>query len=97
LVEEKLKKEHLRLETVKDSFRNYGEYARQIIQNNIDRFMDSLLNRLLHIDKKNKRNHEKLDGLLRQIKKHSDNAKLGKESGGNDYLFRDVSAVFQKD
>lgn len=73
LVEDQLKKEHLRLETVKSSFRSYGEYARQIFQNSLDRFMDLLLNKLLQIDKKNKRNFERLEALARQTRRYLEN------------------------
>jgi hypothetical protein len=59
--------------------------------------MDSLLNTFLQIDKKNKRNHEKLDGLLKQIKRHSDNAKLSNVNVKHASLFRSGSAMFQKD
>lgn len=72
LVEDKLKKEHLRLETVKSSFRSYSDYARQLTQNSLDRFMDLLLNKLLQMDKKHKRNTERLEALARQTRRQLD-------------------------
>ena len=69
LVEDKLKKEHLRLETVKNSFRSYSDYSKQIIQNSLDRFMDCLLNRLLQMDKKYKRSLERMETVAKQAKR----------------------------
>jgi len=54
---------------VKSSFRSYSDYTKQIIQNSLDRFMDLLLNKLLQMDKKYKRNVERMDALARQTKR----------------------------
>ena len=68
-MEDKLKKEHLRLETVKSSFRSYSDYSKQIIQNSLDRFMDALLNRLLQMNKKYKGNLERIETVAKQAKR----------------------------
>ncbi len=71
-MEDKLKKEHLRLETVKSSFRSYSDYSKQVIQNSLDRFMDLLLNKLLLMDKKYKRNLERMEILTKQVKRQTE-------------------------
>jgi hypothetical protein len=92
LVEDKLKKEHLRLETVKSSFRNYSDYTKQIVQGSLDRFMDLLLNKLLQMDKKNKRNVERMDALARQAKRQ-----LELKASNRYYQLPEVSSVVGKD
>lgn len=68
-MEEKLKKESLRLETVKGSFNRFYDLTKQFFQHQTDKLMDIFLNKLLQIDKLNRKNAEKLTELARKTRK----------------------------
>lgn len=95
LVEEKLKKEQFRLETVKSSFRNYAECCRQIFQGQLDRFVDSVLNKLLQMDKKNKKNGDKLESFAKKLQRHREDLR-SINIHRNESAFPEMSSMIQR-
>lgn len=72
LLEDKLKKSEYRLECVRSNFKNYSECVKLIVQNQLDRFMDSVVGKCLSdIDRRSRRNRERIDKVSAMFNKYT--------------------------
>lgn len=71
-LEDRLKKEEYKSECLRSSFKNYSDCLKLIVQNQLERFMESVVaSGFRDIDKKSRRNKEKLDRLQDTVKKYA--------------------------
>lgn len=71
-LEERLRKEEDKYECLRSNFKNYSNCLRLIMQNQLEKFMENVVaSNFREIDRKNRRNKEKLDRLGEHVSKYA--------------------------